>query len=87
MGDEKEYRAKIERLDSDGSNWVSYKARLQSAFLSHEWEEHLTETAVMPTYTNLGNINNVTPHGLSVNVLPTNGSYHRSRIQSSSHHA
>ena len=61
MGDEKEYRAKIERLDSDGSNWVSYKARLQSAFLSHEWEEHLTETTVTASYINLGNVNNITP--------------------------
>jgi hypothetical protein len=61
MGDKKEYQAKIERLNSDGSNWVSFKAHLQSAFLSHEWEEHLTETTVTATYTNLGNINNVTP--------------------------
>jgi hypothetical protein len=59
MGDN--YRSSIEKLLSDGSNWVSYQDHFQWALEAKDWQDHLTSTMMTQAYIDLGNVNNVPP--------------------------
>jgi hypothetical protein len=51
----------VVRLAVDGSNWITYRDRLQFALFVRSLTEHLTHTTVTATYTNAGVINGMTP--------------------------
>jgi hypothetical protein len=51
----------VVRLAVDGSNWITYRDRLQFALSVRSLTEHLTHTTVTATYTNAGVINGMTP--------------------------
>jgi hypothetical protein len=56
-----EYKTVVEKLVSDGSNWVTYRDRMVWMLKSRGLAEHLTETATTQQYTDIGTVNNVTP--------------------------
>jgi hypothetical protein len=60
MGDDY-FKSQVERLQSDGSNWVIYRDRLKMALEAREFHEHLTSNTVTQTYLDAGDINNVAP--------------------------
>ena len=51
----------IEKLNADGSNWVSFRDRMMWALWSRGLLEHLTSTTVTANYTAIGTVNNITP--------------------------
>ena len=51
----------VVKLAVDGSNWITYRDRLQFALSVHRWTEHLTHTTVTATYINAGAKNGMTP--------------------------
>ena len=59
MGDE--LKNTVEKLQPDGSNWVTYRDRMIWSLRSRGLLEHLTNTAVTTTYLDIGDINHVTP--------------------------
>lgn len=58
---EEKDKLKVEKLQNDGANWVSYKAQMLWALRSRKWEDHFTNATVSPAYTAAGDIDNVTP--------------------------
>jgi len=56
-------KLEIVRLASDGSNWVSYRGRLNITLHMHRWhlQEHLTSDSVTQAYLDRGDVNNVKP--------------------------
>lgn len=61
MGDEHVSKLHVEKLIADGSNWATYRDRMTWALRSRRLLEHLTSTTITTTYTNMGNVNNLTP--------------------------
>ena len=55
------FKIELVRLAGDGSNWVSYRDRLQVTLRMRRWQEHLTATSVTQAYTNRGDVNGIAP--------------------------
>jgi hypothetical protein len=51
----------LPKLVIDGSNWITFRDRVHWAMESHEWELHLTHGSTPAEYTNIGNVNGVSP--------------------------
>ena len=51
----------VEKLNTDGSNWVSFHDRMMWVLRSRGLLEHLTSTVVTANYTAIGTVNNITP--------------------------
>ncbi len=54
-------KLEIVRLASDGSNWVSYRDRLNITLRMRRWQEHLMSDSVTRAYLDRGDVNNVRP--------------------------
>ena len=54
-------KLEIVRLASDGSNWVSYRDRLNITLRMRRWQEHLMPDSVTRAYLDRGDVNNVRP--------------------------
>jgi hypothetical protein len=54
-------RTAITKLATDGSNWVTYQDRMDWAFNSRLWSNHLMSTTIPATYIAAGTINGLTP--------------------------
>jgi hypothetical protein len=63
MGDEGSHKQKVERLESDGANWISYKSRLLLTFKHRKWFDHLTNATITQRYIDKGDVAGVTPSG------------------------
>ena len=62
MSDDKgEYKTQVERLQANGTNWVTYRDQVFWAMRAKGWVEHFTNDAITTTYMNAGNVNNLTP--------------------------
>ncbi len=59
MGDD--FKTNVERLVSDGSNWVTYRDRMIWSLRSRRLMEHLASSTVPAAYINAGDINHQTP--------------------------
>src|SRR5260370_14806557 len=59
MGDD--FKTNVERLVSDGSNWVTYRDRMIWSLRSRRLMEHLASSTVPAAYINAGDINPQTP--------------------------
>src|SRR5258707_5099699 len=59
MGDD--FKTNVERLISDGSNWVTYRDRMIWSLRSRQLMEHLASSTVPAAYINAGDINHQTP--------------------------
>jgi hypothetical protein len=56
-----ETKVTVEKLVSDGSNWVTYRDRMMWTLRSRGLLEHLTNTTVTATYQAIGTVKNMTP--------------------------
>ena len=54
-------KLEIVRLASDGSNWVSYRDRLNITLRMRRWQEHLSSDSVTQAYLDRGDVNGVKP--------------------------
>jgi hypothetical protein len=54
-------KLEIVRLASDGSNWVSYRDRLNITLRMRRWQKHLTSDSVTQAYLDHGDVNSVKP--------------------------
>jgi hypothetical protein len=61
MGDEKSHKQKVERLESDGANWISYKSRLILTFKHRKWFDHLANATITQRYIDKGDVAGVMP--------------------------
>jgi hypothetical protein len=61
MGDEGSHKQKVERLELDGANWISYKSRLLLTFKHRQWFDHLTNATITQRYIDKGDVAGVTP--------------------------
>jgi hypothetical protein len=56
-----ETKVTVEKLVSDGSNWVTYRDRMIWTLQSRGLLKHLTNTTVTATYQAIGTVKNMTP--------------------------
>ena len=61
MGEDFVSKLHVEKLNADGSNWVSFHDRMTWALRSRGLLDHLTSTTPTQTYHTIGTVNNVTP--------------------------
>jgi len=55
-------KLEIVRLAGDGSNWVSYRDRLNIMLRMHRWQEHLISAKVTQAYRDRGDVDGVAPN-------------------------
>src|SRR5258708_28065075 len=56
-----DFKTSVERLISDGSNWVTYRDRMIWSLRSRRLLDHLASSTIPAAYINAGDINNQTP--------------------------
>jgi hypothetical protein len=61
MGDDHVTKLHVEKLNADGSNWVTYRDHMMWALRSRGLLEHLTSATITATYATMGTVNNITP--------------------------
>jgi len=49
------------RLAGDGSNWVTYRDRLNITLRMRRWQDHLTSSSATQAYTDRGDVNGIKP--------------------------
>ena len=49
------------RLAADGSNWVTYRDRLNITLRMRRWQDHLTSNSITKAYLDRGDVNNIKP--------------------------
>ena len=54
-------KIELVRLVGDGSNWVTYRDRLNITLRMRRWQDHLTQRSVTQAYLDRGDVNNVKP--------------------------
>ena len=54
-------RTTITKLATDGSNWVTYRDRMNWLFKSRLWSDHLTSATITQPYLDAGDVNGQTP--------------------------
>ena len=48
-------------LAADGSNWVTYRDRLNITLHMRRWQDHLMSTSITKAYLDCGDVNNIKP--------------------------